>query len=118
LDTYSQEELSEYMEKATESNVSNTGKARNEWWRKRREEPRKVRAKVFYGSMVRRRQKSSARPKRDRYAAALSLFFATNRLRKLIQNAAKTGGIDGINKARIRMGMKPVSVDTHGEDGL
>ena len=68
----------ELMEKATESNVSNTGKTRNEWWRKRREEPRKVRAKISHETVVKRRQKAAARQKDERYAAALDAFFAAS----------------------------------------
>lgn len=99
------------MEKATESNVSNTGKTRNEWWRKRREEPRKVHAKITYETVTKRRQKSSARHKEERYANALRVFFSTKRLRDLLKKAAKidakTNGTGNLNKARERMGLKP-----------
>ena len=106
------------MEKATESNVSNTGKTRNEWWRKRREEPHKVRAKISHETIVKRRQKAAARQKDERYVAALNSFFATGRLRKLIQKAAKTGGVDGINKARIRIGLPAIERRGNAEVGL
>ena len=87
------------MESTNESNLSNTGKTRNEWWRKRKEEPRKIRCKVEYKAMQLRVRNKVARPKSNRYQAGLRIVLAKKRLADMLKRVAKKANRDANESA-------------------